>query len=127
MTGVASRMAGYYIAAFLTLMGLFPVIGIVFSVMPSAVLGGGTLLMFATIAANGIKIISTENINRRAISIMAISIMAISFGLGLGVTFTPEILKALPEYLRDMFGSGITTGGLSVSIANILIPDETGD
>jgi len=122
MTGVASRMAGYYIAAFLTLMGLFPVIGIVFSVMPAAVLGGGTLLMFATIAANGIKIISTENINRRAISIMAIS-----FGLGLGVTFTPEILKALPEYLRDMFGSGITTGGLSAFIANILIPDETGE
>ncbi len=120
MTGVASRMTGYYIAAFLTIMGLFPVIGMIFSVMPAAVLGGGTILMFATIAANGIKIISTEPLDRRSISIMAISL-----GLGLGVTFTPEILNALPGYLRDMFGSGITTGGLSAFIANILIPRET--
>ncbi len=43
LTGVASRYVGYYIAAFLVILGLFPVVGLVFSLMPEPVLGGATL------------------------------------------------------------------------------------
>ena len=39
LTGVASRYVGYYIAAFLVLLGLFPAVGLVFSLMPEPVLG----------------------------------------------------------------------------------------
>ena len=46
LTGVASRYVGYYIAGFLVLLGLFPAVGLVFSLMPEPVLGGATLLMF---------------------------------------------------------------------------------
>ena len=46
LTGVASRYVGYYIAAMLVLLGLFPIVGAVFSLMPDPVLGGATLLMF---------------------------------------------------------------------------------
>ena len=56
LTGVASRYVGYYIAAFLVLLGLFPAVGLVFSLMPEPVLGGATLLMFGTVAAAGIRI-----------------------------------------------------------------------
>ena len=55
LTGVASRYVGYYIAAFLVLLGLFPAVGLVFSLMPEPVLGGATLLMFGTVAAAGIR------------------------------------------------------------------------
>ncbi|MCD7937678.1 MAG: purine permease, partial [Tannerellaceae bacterium] len=48
LTGVASRYVGYYIAGMLVLLGLFPVVGIAFSIMPDPVLGGATLLMFGT-------------------------------------------------------------------------------
>ena len=34
LTGVASRYVGYYIAAMLILLGLFPIVGAVFSLMP---------------------------------------------------------------------------------------------
>ena len=66
LTGVASRYVGYYIAGMLVLLGLFPVVGVVFSLMPDPVLGGATLLMFGTVAAAGIRIIASQEINRKA-------------------------------------------------------------
>ena len=116
LTGVASRYVGYYIAGFLILLGLFPVVGLVFSVMPDAVLGGATLLMFGTVAASGIRIIAAQDIDRKAILVMALS-----FSLGLSVELVPDILMGFPEAVRGVFASGITTGGLTAIIANALI------
>ena len=53
LTGVASRYVGYYIAAFLVVLGLFPAVGLVFSLMPEPVLGGATLLMVADVRHGG--------------------------------------------------------------------------
>lgn len=78
LTGVASRYVGYFIAGFLILLGLFPAVGLIFSLMPEPVLGGATLLMFGTVAAAGIRIISAQKINRKATLVMALSF---SFGL----------------------------------------------
>ena len=112
LTGVASRYVGYYIAAFLVLLGLFPAVGLVFSLMPEPVLGGATLLMFGTVAAAGIRIIAAQEINRKATLVMAVS-----FSLGLSVELVPEILCQLP----NIFASGITTGGITAILANLLI------
>ena len=92
LTGVASRYVGYYIAGFLILLGLFPVVGLVFSVMPDAVLGGATLLMFGTVAASGIRIIAAQDIDRKAILVMALS-----FSLGLSVELVPTYSWASPK------------------------------
>ena len=116
LTGVASRYVGYYIAGFLVLLGLFPAVGLVFSLMPEPVLGGATLLMFGTVAAAGIRIIAAQPINRKATLVMAVS-----FSLGLSVELVPDILNQLPETLRGIFSSGITTGGLAAILSNILI------
>ena len=116
LTGVASRYVGYYIAGFLIVLGLFPAVGLVFSLMPDPVLGGATLLMFGTVAAAGIRIIASQEINRKATLVMALS-----FSLGLSVELVPEILNQLPDALRIIFSSGITTGGLTAILANALI------
>lgn len=116
LTGVASRYVGYFIAAMLVLLGIFPAVGIVFSLMPSPVLGGATLLMFGTVAAAGIRIIASQTINRKATLVMAIS-----FSLGLSVEMVPEILSQLPETMRNIFSSVITTGGLAAIISNLVI------
>ena len=73
LTGVASRYVGYYIAGFLVLLGLFPAVGLVFSLMPEPVLGGATLLMFGTVASAGIRIIASQEIDRKATLVMALS------------------------------------------------------
>ena len=116
LTGVASRYVGYYIAGFLVLLGLFPAIGLVFSLMPEPVLGGATLLMFGTVAAAGIRIIASQPINRKATLVIAISL-----SLGLSVELVPDILCQLPDTLRNIFSSGITTGGLTAIVTNALI------
>ena len=116
LTGVASRYVGFFIAAMLVLLGLFPVVGLVFSLMPDPVLGGATLLMFGTVAAAGIRIIASQNINRKATLVIAIS-----FSVGLSVELVPEILSQLPETLRNIFSSGITTGGVMAILTNALI------
>lgn len=116
LTGVASRYVGYYIAGMLILLGLFPVVGVIFSLMPDPVLGGATLLMFGTVAAAGIRIIAAQEINRKATLVLAVSL-----SLGLGVELMPDILKTAPEAVKGIFSSGITTGGLTAIIANVLI------
>ena len=116
LTGVASRYVGYYISGFLILLGLFPAVGLVFSLMPEPVLGGATLLMFGTVASAGIRIIAAQTIDRKATLVMALS-----FSLGLSVELVPEILSQLPETVRNIFSSGITTGGVTAILANALI------
>ena len=116
LTGVASRYVGYFIAAALVLLGLFPVVGQLFSLIPDAVLGGATLLMFGTVAAAGIRIIASTKITRKAVLVMAIS-----FAMGLSVELVPGILDKMPALIKSIFASGITTGGLTAILANAFI------
>lgn len=116
LTGVASRYVGYYIAGILVLLGLFPAVGLVFSLIPEPVLGGATLLMFGTVASAGVRIIASQPIDRKATLVIALS-----FSLGFSVVMVPEILSQLPRTAQNVFSSGITTGGLTAIISNALI------
>lgn len=116
LTGVASRYVGFYIAGFLIILGVFPVVGNIFSLIPDPVLGGATLLMFGTVAASGIRIIASQHLNRKAILVMAIS-----FSIGLSVEMVPQILSQFPETIKNIFASGITAGGVAAILSNMLI------
>ena len=116
LTGVASRYVGYYIAGMLMILGLFPAIGLVFSLIPEPVLGGATLLMFGTVAAAGIQIIASQRIGRKEVLVIALSL---SFGLS--VELVPEVLDKMSITVRNIFSSGITTGGLTAILSNLLI------
>ena len=117
LTGIASRYVGMYLAGFLVLLGLFPVIGAFFRSLPNPVLGGATIVMFVTVAAAGVRIIATSKIDRRDMIIMAVS-----FGLGFGVAYVPEFLGKAPKAIQQIFGSAITTGGLTALILNAVLP-----
>lgn len=117
MTGVASRRVAFYIAGLLVLLGLFPVVGSFLQLMPKAVLGGATLVMFATIAVAGVKIMTSEPIDRRKSLIIATSL-----GLGLGVMMVPEALTQLPQLLQNIVSSSVTTAGLCAVVLSILLP-----
>lgn len=117
MTGVASRYVGFWISGLLVLFGLFPIVGGLFSIIPNSVLGGATLIMFGTVAASGIRIISSSIIDRRGVLIMALS-----FATGLGVIFVPQILQFLPPFFKGVLSSAITTGGLTAILLNVILP-----
>ena len=118
MTGVASRYVGMYLAVFLIILGLFPAIGGFFRSLPAPVLGGATIVMFGTVAAAGVNIIaSMGRLGRREILIIAVSL-----GIGLGLAFVPEVLSHTPKAIQQIFGSAITSGGLSALILNLVLP-----
>ncbi|ETD72550.1 xanthine permease [Pelistega indica] len=116
MTGVASRHVGKYIAAILVILGLFPIIGRLFTTIPSPVLGGAMVLMFGLIAIAGVRIIMTHGINRREAIICATSV-----GLGLGVAFEPTVFEKLPI----LFQNPICMGGIAAVVLNLILPEDS--
>ncbi|MBK1972324.1 uracil-xanthine permease [Campylobacter sp. TTU-622] len=119
LTGVASRYVGFIVSFMLIILGLFPIVANITLQIPEPILGGATLIMFGTIAATGVRIISKENLNRRSIMIIAISL-----GIGLGVANNPDILQFAPIWLKTLFSSGIVAGGISAIVLNIIFPFE---
>lgn len=118
LTGVASRHVGKYISGLLVLLGLFPIFGAVFMLIPKPVLGGATLVLFGSIAVAGIRILATQPIDRKAIYVMAVS-----FGFGLGVSLVPDALKGLPDALQKVIGSPITISGLTAILMTLVLPN----
>lgn len=117
ITGVGSRYIGYYIAAILAVLGLFPIVGGIFQTLPQAVLGGSTIIMFGSIVVAGINILSSVELDRRAMVVVGTSL-----AMGLGVTYTPEIVDALPIAIKNVLSSGISAGGLTAILLNWLLP-----
>ncbi|MHA7847386.1 nucleobase:cation symporter-2 family protein [Serratia sp. D1N4] len=117
MTGVASRHVGKFIAVILVILGLFPVIGRFFTTIPAPVLGGAMTLMFSMIAIAGIRIIISNGLNRRETIIVATSL-----GLGLGVSYDPEVFRVLPASIYVLVENPICAGGLTAIFLNLLIP-----
>ena len=74
LTGIASRYVGYFIGILLIILGVFPIVGAILQQMPKPVLGGATLVMFATVAAAGIRILRQVRMNRRSMMIFAVFI-----------------------------------------------------
>ncbi len=119
MTGVASRHVGLYIGAILFALGLFPLLGAVLQQIPKPVLGGATLIMFGSVAAAGIRILSQVRLDRRNMLIIAASL-----GIGLGVAAQPELLHQMPRLVQNLFDSAITCGGLTAILLDLLLPRE---
>lgn len=103
----------------LIILGFFPKFAALINTIPQPVLGGVGIVMFGTIAAAGIKTLSTVHINNRNLLIIAASV-----GLGLGVTFRPDFVSNLPQGLNMIFSSGISTGTITALILNNLLKEE---
>ena len=45
--------------------------------------------------------------------------------MGLGVLYAPEIFEGKPAIIRNLFGSSISTGGLTAILLSWLLPGHT--
>lgn len=116
LTKVASRHIMILAGIILTILGVFPKISALISVMPQPVLGGVGVIMFGLVAAQGIKTLASIKLGDRELLIISVA-----FALGIGVTVKPEILSRLPEALKMVLSSGISTGTIAALILNIVL------
>ena len=119
LTGVASRHVVTVMGVLLIFAGIFPWFGALIVSIPSPVLGGAGLMMFAMIIAAGIQMLDKVERSKRNGLIIAISI-----GCGLAVTTRPELLDKLPSFFKEVFGSGITVGSVLALVLNLILPTD---
>lgn len=119
LTKVASTHVMIIAGIILTLLGVFPKLSALISVMPQPVLGGVGVIMFGLVAAQGLKTLSNIQLGDRELLIISVA-----FALGIGVTVRPEILSGLPSAIQMILSSGISTGTLAALILNVVLVER---
>ncbi len=119
LTKVASRHVAVMAGILLVILGFLPKVAAIITGIPNPVLGGVGIMMFGTVAAAGIRTLSNIKLTERNLLIIAISM-----GLGLGVTFRPDVIQNLPEAIRMIFSSGISTGTIAALILNAVLKES---
>ena len=116
LTRVRSRWVVTCAGVIMIVLGLLPKAAAVVAAIPSPVIGGASLAMFASVAVVGIQTLGKVDMhdNRNAV------IVSTSMGLALLVTFKPDIASMMPSWLAILFGSGVTIGALTAVILNLL-------
>ncbi|MGB3772486.1 MAG: solute carrier family 23 protein [Rhodococcus sp. (in: high G+C Gram-positive bacteria)] len=116
LTGVRSRWVVAAAGAFMIVLGLLPKTAAVVASIPSPVLGGAALALFATVAVVGIQTLSKVDFTDHRNLI----IVATSLGLAMLVTIQPTVSQAVPSWLELLFSSGIVLGAFTAILLNVV-------
>ena len=120
MTKVVNRKAIATGAAILVLAAFLPVISVVFSSLPEAVLGGCTIMMFGNIILSGFQMIARAGFTQRNITIAALSL-----AIGIGFTQVGELFAVFPELVQSVFAQNcVAVVFLVAVVANLVMPRE---
>lgn len=114
LTRCANRKAGYACCVFLIVMGLFSKFAAALTSIPSAILGGMTTFLFASVAVSGIRIIATVPFTRRTRFILTAAL-----SLGFGAILVPNWFS----YVFTYTGNNKAKAGFFDAIVLVL---ETG-
>lgn len=112
LTKIKSRYVVATAAVFMIILGLLPKAGAIVAGIPSSVLGGAGLAMFATVAVVGIQTLGKVDFNDHRNGI----IVATSLGLAMLVTAEPGVATLLPKDYQVFLGSGITIGSIAAFV-----------
>lgn len=123
MTKVVSRRVIACAAVLMVALGIFPKFSAILSTMPSAVIGGGTIIVFGMIAMTGIKLIMKDPLTSRNTAIVGLSI-----ALGMGMSVIPEeALQFFPKAIIPLITEPVVVAGLVAFLLNLLAPDKTAE
>ena len=124
MTKVVNRFTIMTGAAAMILAGLLPPVGNFFASLPQAVLGGCTIMMFGSIMASGVQMISKCGFSQKNITIVSLSL-----AIGVGFTAASEsgIWGIFPATIQTVFGGNVVAVVFVVAILlSLLLPEEMG-
>jgi len=107
-------------ACFLLIAGFVPKISAILLSIPSSVLGGATISVFATITMTGIRLFTTDGLTMRTQAIVGISA-----ALGMGITSVQGSLALLPAWMNSLFGnSAVVVATIMAILLNIILPKD---
>ncbi|MEN8656268.1 nucleobase:cation symporter-2 family protein [Streptomyces sp. 21So2-11] len=116
LTRVKSRWIVASSGVIMMVLGLVPKVGAVVSSMPASVLGGATIVLFATIAVVGVQILVQADLTDQRNTI----VVAASMGIGFLPTAFPQFADQMPgRQLHALFESGIILGTLTAVLLNL--------
>ncbi|GIQ65429.1 uric acid permease PucK [Paenibacillus cisolokensis] len=117
LTRVKTRDVIFAAGAIMVVLGLLPKLAALTSVIPSAVLGGAMIVMFGSVAASGISILSEVDLRKDGNLLIAAS----SIAVGLGSAVLPQMFDQLPDFAKMLLQNGIVTGSLTAILLNIVL------
>ena len=115
-TGATSRYIGYAAGALFVVLGFFPKISGVLSVMPMPVMGAILVFVTSFMIVSGIQIILASGMDIR--KTFAIG-LAVIFALSLDVA--PSLYAGISGWLRPMFESSLTLATVVAVVVNQLL------
>lgn len=117
-TKVVSRVVFGLAAVILLAAGVIPKFSSVLTTIPQCVLGGATISVFASIAMTGIKLITTEVMDFRNMSVVGLAV-----AVGMGVTQANASLAMFPAWVTTIFGkSPVVLATIVAIILNLVLP-----
>ena len=120
MTKVVNRVVLGLAAVMIVLAGLIPKFSALLTPVPSCVLGGATVSVFAMIAMTGIKLVVKEGLNTRNTAVVGLSV-----ALGIGVIQVADCFAQFPEWAKTIFGtSPVVIATLTAVTLNLLLPKD---
>ncbi|MFI9049062.1 uracil-xanthine permease family protein [Streptomyces sp. NPDC053427] len=116
LTGIRSRFVTAAAGALLVLSGLLAPVARLLAALPTAVVGGAALVIYAVIAAMGIDMLRrTDLADRAASTVVALTLLA-----GLLPVLAPQLYAPLPGWARPLFGSGVPAAALTAVVLSAL-------
>ncbi|GHE58107.1 permease [Streptomyces longispororuber] len=115
LTRVRSRYVVAVAGGALLVLGAFPVLGAVVSLVPMPVLGGAGIVLFGSIAVSGIRTLSEAGLDDSS----NIVLVAVSLGAGIIPLAAPTFYADFPAWAQTVLGSGISAGALVAVTLNL--------
>ncbi|MBO1331316.1 nucleobase:cation symporter-2 family protein [Streptomyces sp. VRA16 Mangrove soil] len=115
LTKVRSRYVVAVAGGALLILGAFPVLGAVVSMVPMPVLGGAGIVLFGSIAVSGIRTLSEAGLDDSS----NIILVAVSLGAGIIPLAAPTFYADFPAWAQTVLGSGISAGALVAVSLNL--------
>lgn len=115
-TGVRSRYVTVAAGALLIVIALFAPLGRLAAALPTPVVAGTAVIVFAIIGAMGINILRNVNLNEHG----NLYTLASALAMGLLPIVVPNFYSDFPQHLQIILGNGLAMGTLTAVLANIL-------
>lgn len=120
MTRVVNRCVLGLAAVIILAAGFIPKFASLLTTIPSCVLGGATVSVFAMITMTGIKLIAKEKLTARNTSVVGIAV-----ALGIGVIQANGCLALFPDWAKTIFGeSAVVIATITAVTLNLILPEE---